>query len=69
MTPAELRTLMQSRGWSTTDVASLLPCNPRTIQRYLSGQLEIRKAIARSITALTPESQPVKRNKATKVKS
>lgn len=56
MKPEELRTIMQSAGWSQADLARLLPLkSTRTIRYWLSGKRTIRPVIAARIRSLLSE--------------
>jgi hypothetical protein len=59
MTPAELRAIGEAkygRFWQS-QMAQDLPCDARTIRRWLSGKRPIRPFVAARIRALVDERQ------------
>jgi hypothetical protein len=54
VTPAELRQIgeqLYGPRWQTK-LARVLPVNPRTVRRYLSGEVKIRPVVAERIRGL-----------------
>lgn len=61
MTPKQLEKLGATlgAGWQSK-LARLLPCNVRTVQYWLKGERQIRKAIAERIKQVVEQEQRTK---------
>lgn len=57
MTPKQLKALGNKlgEGWQTK-LASLMPCNARTVRRWVSGERDINDMIAERIKQVVKEN-------------